>query len=360
MSDNIIGQLGYVCPIIDGNKTANEMLARIVQVNDNGNKLKIVFLQDYIVFGTKRINLNSCGNWISSSEFRTQTIQMKPIITVPLKTKYQDIRKWILEIDDVILSNPAIVGLPPRSELMILSSRATEMCSQLLLLQDIESRNVMKEFNEILNIEKDGSSQENELQWMKDLRDQSSKWLENTPKQMESLTEKQNLINNLLFRFMKREFAIGKKVLKVINNDLGALIQFIDGEIKSTNDLRLLVSELSKELIPIKWNLYTMETVGVSHWIEDFVRRVEQLNEISQQDYVSAPKSCIWLGGLFNPSGFIAATRQYVAQLNSWSVEKLILCVEIGEGEWKPNSFIFEGVVLYGAGWDKKSGCLIL
>eukprot|EP00483_Globobulimina_turgida_P003451 UN03457 len=103
-----------------------------------------------------------------------------------------------------------------------------------------------------------------------------------------------------------------------------------------------------------------MENLGVSHWLMDFVHRVEQLNEIAQSDYVTTPKPCKWLGGLFSPAGFIAATRQYVAQLNAWPLEKLILCVEIGEEDWKPNSFIFEGVVLYGAGWDKKSGCLIL
>ena len=29
-----------------------------------------------------------------------------------------------------------------------------------------------------------------------------------------------------------------------------------------------------------------------------------------------------------------AATRQFVAQQNSWSLEALILCIEIGESEW--------------------------
>jgi len=98
----------------------------------------------------------------------------------------------------------------------------------------------------------------------------------------------------------------------------------------------------------------------VSHWIVDFVRRVEQLNEVAQTAYVESPKDCRWLGGLFSPAGFIAATRQYVASKNQWPLESLILCVEIGEDEWKENSFIFEGVILYGAGYDDKTGCLVL
>lgn len=37
----------------------------------------------------------------------------------------------------------------------------------------------------------------------------------------------------------------------------------------------------------------------------------------------------VWLGGLFNPEAYITATRQYVAQANSWSLEELNLVVEI-------------------------------
>eukprot|EP00488_Nonionellina_sp_1-RS-2012_P001101 TRINITY_DN1750_c0_g1_i2.p1 TRINITY_DN1750_c0_g1~~TRINITY_DN1750_c0_g1_i2.p1 ORF type:complete len:234 (-),score=69.90 TRINITY_DN1750_c0_g1_i2:181-882(-) len=195
---------------------------------------------------------------------------------------------------------------------------------------------------------------------MKDLRNQSAKWLENVPQNMEKLVEKSDSIKNPLFRFMRREFAIGLRVLNLIFHGLADLIKFVDGEIKATNDLRRLVSDLSKELIPQRWNLYTVQKLGVSHWILDFVKRIEQLNEIAQCDYVTTPSPCRWLGGLFSPAGFIAATRQYVSNDTQWPLERLILCVEIGEQEWLPHSFIFEGVTLYGAGWDKESGCLVL
>lgn len=35
----------------------------------------------------------------------------------------------------------------------------------------------------------------------------------------------------------------------------------------------------------------------------------------------------VWLGGLFIPEAYITATRQYVAQANSWSLEELYLDV---------------------------------
>ena len=38
----------------------------------------------------------------------------------------------------------------------------------------------------------------------------------------------------------------------------------------------------------------------------------------------------VWLGGLFTPEAYITATRQFVAQANSWSLEELYLDVHVG------------------------------
>ena len=37
----------------------------------------------------------------------------------------------------------------------------------------------------------------------------------------------------------------------------------------------------------------------------------------------------MWLGGLFTPEAYITATRQFVAQANSWSLEELYLRAEV-------------------------------
>ena len=37
----------------------------------------------------------------------------------------------------------------------------------------------------------------------------------------------------------------------------------------------------------------------------------------------------VWLGGLFIPEAYITATRQFVAQANSWSLEELYLQVSL-------------------------------
>ena len=57
--------------------------------------------------------------------------------------------------------------------------------------------------------------------------------------------------------------------------------------------------------------------------------------------------------GLFNPEAFITATRQCVAQANSWSLEELDLDVCVADEAEKPSfddcSFAVEGLKLFGA-----------
>jgi hypothetical protein len=357
--------LGFVVPQYKNEKLNREVLVRVVQVTDRD--LKIVFLQKYVVFGNVRVNLNGQENWVKKEAFRPQQYMMKPEIVVPSNSKLADIKKWVLEVDDNIASNPAMLGLPPRAELLILADRAQNMCIDLLQLQDVEADNAMDELTALLD--NTGDEQQGSVPgWMKDLRNNAAKWIEMLnealPQGLGQLREKPDSIRNPLFRFMRRELNIGSRVLKGMKHGLTQLIQFVDGSLKATNDLRKLVHDLSKETIPKQWSLYTVGQLGVTHWILDFIKRAKQLNQIAQLNYVEDPyQTCLWLGGMFSPQGFTAATRQYVAQKNKdkrWSLESLTLSLEVGKEAPEANCFIFEGLTLFGAGWDKRSGCLVL
>ena len=63
-----------------------------------------------------------------------------------------------------------------------------------------------------------------------------------------------------------------------------------------------------------------------------------------------------WLGGLFNPEAFITATRQCIAQANSWSLEDLKLELKIYEDEdscdMDESSFKVEKMKLIGAEYE--------
>merc|ERR1719242_986768 len=360
--DSHVGRLGYVCPVIDDQKMERETLARIVA--EDGDKFKIVFMQKYMVFGKRRVNLNGQETWIARSEFTEQALQMKSVMLMPEKTSYQDIREWVLKIDEDVVNNPAVVGLPPRAELFLLAARAGEMCKNFMTLQEVETGNAMDELSAILDRAMEDGGGDSEAgsvpQWMKDLKARAQKWLEDIPEEFEQMNETSESVKNPLFRFMKREFLGGIKVLKLVNEGLKDLCSFVDGEIKATNVLRSLVHELGLEHIPKRWNLYTVDDLTIDLWMMDFEKRIQMCDAVAKEDFVESPRSIKWLGGFFQPAGFIAATRQYVAQNNQWPLESLRLCIEIGESEWVENSFIFEGLMLYGADFDPELKSLVM
>ena len=51
--------------------------------------------------------------------------------------------------------------------------------------------------------------------------------------------------------------------------------------------------------------------------------------QFSEQGLSSLKSYVVWLGGLFTPEAYITATRQFVAQTNSWSLEELVLEISI-------------------------------
>ena len=80
--------------------------------------------------------------------------------------------------------------------------------------------------------------------------------------------------------------------------------------------------------------------MGVSQWIPNLSTRLAQLERISQLESFAGMQ--VWLGGLFFPEAYVTATRQAVAQRNSWSLETLHLRLDLEASE-DPTAFIVEG-----------------
>merc|ERR1719431_1686543 len=111
-------------------------------------------------------------------------------------------------------------------------------------------------------------------------------------------------------------------------------------------------------IIPQSWLRYKVpSSCSVAAWVTDFGQRVRQLTSISTAvtgGSAAALKSItVWMGGLFNPEAFVTATRQCVAQANSWSLEELSLDVTVADETEQPSfddcSFWVEGLKLSGA-----------
>jgi dynein heavy chain 1 len=67
--------------------------------------------------------------------------------------------------------------------------------------------------------------------------------------------------------------------------------------------------------------------VSVSGFVNDFALRLKQLEAIAS----GGVNDGIWLGGLFQPEAYITATRQAVAHAKGWSLETLVLSLDVEE-----------------------------
>lgn len=118
-----------------------------------------------------------------------------------------------------------------------------------------------------------------------------------------------------------------------------------------------MMADLAKGMIPRTWRRYTVPGgITVIQWITDFSLRVKQLQTVvttTQQGGAKELKNLpVWLGGLFISEAYITATRQYVAQANSWSLEELYLAVKVTDGKSSSLdacSFSVTGLKLQGA-----------
>lgn len=147
-------------------------------------------------------------------------------------------------------------------------------------------------------------------------------------------------VKDPLSRFFARECAIGAKLLATIRSDLANLIQVCDGELKQTNDIRGLLSDLTKGTVPSSWRRYKCRNLAAGAWIVDFAQRLAQLARIVESGDLGGSSTS--LGLLFHPHGFVTASRQAVAHATSSSLEQLRLQVDL-EKVGGAGSFTLEG-----------------
>jgi dynein heavy chain 1 len=191
--------------------------------------------------------------------------------------------------------------------------------------------------------------------WMRTLHSTALEWKKIIPPLLEVLRRTAENIKDPLFRFFEREITSGSNLLKTVQTDLNNIIMVCETKMKQTNYLRNLISDLAKGIIPRSWKRYTVPAgLTVLQWVVDFGERIKQLQTISKQVLSEGSHVLktvnVWLGGLFTPEAYITATRQFVAQANSWSLEELYLDVYVDfKGKLDDCSFGVTGLRLQGA-----------
>ncbi|XP_052769398.1 cytoplasmic dynein 1 heavy chain 1-like isoform X2 [Mya arenaria] len=259
---------------------------------------------------------------------------------------------------DAERQTPAWLGLPNNAEKVLLTTHGADMCAKLMkveLLEDDDDLDTAgKDDDEKLVV--DGRPA-----WMRTLHASVRTWLDLVPKGYEdvSVGAMKRTIENIkdpLFRFFEREVNAGGRLLNDVRRDLGDVLQVCIGEKKPTNHHRNMMADLAKGMIPESWRRYTVPGgITVIQWITDFSQRIKQLQtvvQVAQGGAKELKNLQVWLGGLFIAEAYITATRQYVAQANSWSLEELYLDVSVTDGKsGTPDacSFCAVGLKLQGA-----------
>ncbi|CAH0687822.1 unnamed protein product [Spodoptera exigua] len=280
-------------------------------------------------------------------------------ITMPDGNRRDHFLKWIEELSD--RQTPSWLGLPNNAEKVLLTNQGSDLVSKLLKMQQLEDEEELA-YN--------AAAQDHDAvadsmvagrpAWMKTLHATATNWLQLLPKELPTLRRTVENIKDPLYRFFEREVAAGASLLQQVLHDLRSVLSICQGEMKQTNETRAMVGALVRGMLPGSWRRYAVARgCTVQQWVGDFAHRVTQLAAVSDAVAAMGAKRLqsipVWLGGLLNPEAYITATRQCVAQANSWSLEELHLQVTIpdpgtptenAQTEW---SFSVTGLKLQGA-----------
>ncbi|EGU12572.1 Dynein [Rhodotorula toruloides ATCC 204091] len=185
--------------------------------------------------------------------------------------------------------------------------------------------------------------------WMRVLKKTCLEWLDVLPKDLPTLPAAEATTSDPLARFFEREVSLSRSLVPSIRADLENLVKVCDGELKQTNAIRSLLSDLNKGTVPATWKRYRCRDLPASVWIADLAKRLAQLQRIvANGDLAKAP---VAPGLLFHPHGYFTASRQAVAHATKTSLEELSMHVNLEETGGQ-HSFVVEGLALVGATWE--------
>jgi dynein heavy chain 1 len=268
-------------------------------------------------------------------------------LMVPDAKKVGDYKKWIEDLPSV--ESPLWCGLPVNVDNILKKRQVLQLIESFKMMQgaaDEEASGVDTE-----------SSGKGAL-WLKKLNDTVTALLGMLPESIPALHRGEENMTDPLFRFLEREVGHGRRMLKMLKDDLNNLKLMSSGEIKMTNELREVAKDLDADVIPKRWRKYNVAKITATEWVIDFVKRLSQLKTLAEETEYKTKK--LWLGGFFFPEALITATRQSVAENHMWSLEELDLIVLIDKSVPEDDQcFIIDGLTLEGYEWSTAKNDLV-
>ena len=254
-------------------------------------------------------------------------------IKIPEGIRRDEFITWVTKLPDQQM--PSWLGLSDNADEVLLISEGSSMLTKTLRVHAL-----VQQEEELLsgdmNVEPHSEIEDGRPAWMRNLKNTVREWISLLPEVLNTLVRTAENLKDPIFRFFEREVAQGAVLLDRVRTNLNDIVQIVDGKLKMTNLIEALMQDLHKGVVPISWLRYKVPTgLIVLQWIKDFVERINQLQKVSEtcgnSGYTALKQLPIWMGGLFAPEAFVTATRQNIAQNNSWSLEELVLEVTISE-----------------------------
>ncbi|KAI7869607.1 dynein heavy chain [Mucor mucedo] len=276
-------------------------------------------------------------------------------IVVPDGTKMEQFLEWVNKLPD--REPPTWLGLPSNAERVLLTLKGNKMLSKVRKMKSLSDDDETAFTPETAGAASKQVATTAQPAWMRALNISITNWLSLLPANIKVMQRDSSGIMDPLFRFFERENQIARKLLRIIKEDLISLQKVCVGELKQTNHLRQLMNWLNKGLIPDHWKRYKVpRSASLNSWLADLKLRLDQVEALSQE--TSFDQVEIAIGSLFTPEAYVTATRQATAQRYKWSLEELVLDVDIGEIKQDAAGYRIRGLKMEGGQWDNNEICL--
>ena len=151
-------------------------------------------------------------------------------------------------------------------------------------------------------------------------------------------------------------------LLKTIRSSLVDLERGIKGLVVMSSDLDQVFICILEARVPPLWEKAYPSLKPLASWTRDLILRVKQFSTWAESAH---PPVLFWLSAFTFPTGFLTAVLQTGARQNNVSVDQLswefhVSTVDDANITTQPKDGVWvKGLFLEGAGWDKKSSCLI-
>ncbi|GAA5808073.1 hypothetical protein MFLAVUS_001455 [Mucor flavus] len=276
-------------------------------------------------------------------------------IVVPDGTKMEQFMDWVGKLPD--REPPTWLGLPSNAERVLLTLKGNKMLSKVRKMKSLSDDDETAYAQDSTGTASKQVVNTAQPAWMRALNTSITTWLSLLPSSIKIMQRDSSGIMDPLFRFFERENQIARKLLRIIHDDLVSLQKVCLGELKQTNHLRQLMSWLNKGLIPDHWKRYKVpRNASLNSWLADLKLRLEQVEALAQES--SFDQVEIAIGSLFTPEAYVTATRQATAQRYKWSLEELVLDVDIGDTKQDVAGYRIRGLKMEGAQWNNNEICL--